>query len=116
LAKFAFLVAPLALPFLHLHPDPHLQGLGLVLLLNLELLQTYFTLLVMRLPMLLHFFLLKPVGFCLDLMCLHIVLLLAEFLLYPPQLQQLRALVEFPLCIELVLGFSLHQEGLTSCF
>jgi hypothetical protein len=66
--------------------------------------------------MFLQFLFFKLVGFDLDLMSLHVVLLLAELLLDTSQLQQLGAFMEFPLNIDIVLCIFLGSMRITICF
>jgi hypothetical protein len=116
LAQFGLLGEALSLALLDLHADAHLEGLGLVLLLCLQLVEVDFALLVVGESVLLQLLLLEFVGLELDFVGLHVVLLLAQLLLDPAQLQQLGTLVELPLDVELTLCLSLDRRIGTICF
>lgn len=64
----------------------------------------------------LHLFLFELVGLELYLVRLHVVLLLAKFLLNASQLEQLGTFVEFALNVEVVFSIPLRSNRLTICF
>jgi hypothetical protein len=66
--------------------------------------------------MLLQFLFFELVGLHLDLVGLHVVLLLAQLLLDPSELQQFGTFVEFLLNIEVILCVFLDSMGSTICF
>ena len=107
LPQFGLLVEPVPLALLDLKPDALVERLGLVVLLDLQLGQVGLALLIMRGPVPLQLLLLQFIRLYLYLVRLHVILLLAQLLLDPPQLQQFGTLVELPLYLKLIFCISL---------